>query len=152
MFRHYWGVWSHSQTHSKLLHIKPCHVQNLGLFRTRGMLKGRRTYQMIMHIQRIVRTVFQAFWCILSHTHRRTTKGERGGERNTLIVLGWVKRFCQNIVSRVSRRKNSKMFPCGGLFLLFFWRNVYESALVPQTLSYAKICHTHNLGIFRSRS
>ena len=43
----------------------------------------------------------------------------------------WVKFSIQNIILRVSRRKNSKMFPWG-LFFLCFWRNVYRIALVPQ--------------------
>ena len=45
-----------------------------------------------------------------------------------------VKFSIQKVVLRVSRRKNSKMFPCGASFsVFFFWQTLYGSALVPQT-------------------
>ena len=43
IFRYYWGVWSHNQTYSELcltFCIQPCHIQNLGLFRTPGISKS----------------------------------------------------------------------------------------------------------------
>ena len=55
--------------------------------------------------------------------------------RNLLCTLGsWAPRkkfvhFCL----RVSREKISKMFPCWASFSCVFWRNVYQSALVPKS-------------------
>ena len=111
------------------------------MFRTLAYLepeassKGCRTCQMIMHVQspnieqfiqtfsRIFRHI-QGYLGIFSHTHRRATKGERGdlfenrkkcpdfGKKGPDCDHLWVKFSIQNIVLRVSRRKNSKMFPC----------------------------------------
>ena len=54
------------------------------------------------------------------------------GRKNTDYVYQWVKFSIQNAVLRVSRRKNSKMFPCGTSFSFFLRRNNCRSALVPQ--------------------
>ena len=102
---------------------------------------------MIRHIQSpgIAITVFQAFsrifryiqgyWSIFSHTHRCTTKDERGaspalfenqkkcpdfGKKSPDCVCFWLKFPIQNIVLRVSRRKNSNIFLFGTLFSWFF--------------------------------
>ena len=92
----------------------------------------------------------RGYWCIFSHTHRRTTRGERGeisptlfenrrkwsdfGKKDLDCVHLWVNFSVQNVVLRVSSWKNSKMFPRGAPFSCVFdeW-NVYQSALVPQT-------------------
>ena len=55
------------------------------------------------------------------------------GEKSPNCIHLWVKFSIQNVVLRISRRKNSKMFPCCFPFLCF-WRNVYWSALVPCNL------------------
>ena len=52
------------------------------------------------------------------------------GEKSPDSVDLFVKFFVQNVVLRIYRRKNSKMFPCKTF--LRFWQNVYQSALVPQ--------------------
>ena len=108
---------------------------------------------MIMHIwnSSIVRTVyssifrnwdiFRGYWCIFSHTHRRTTRG-RGEPSPGLFenqkrcfdfwkngpecVHLWVKFSIQNVALRVSRRKNSKMFPCGVFFLVLLMKCLFK--------------------------
>ena len=77
--------------------------------------KACQAYKMNMHVQSpgIVRTVIQPFsrvfryiqeyWCILSHTHRRTAREKK-------VSLFWKERPW-----------------------LCFWWNVYRSALFPQT-------------------
>ena len=92
----------------------------------------------------------QRYWCIFIHTRRHAAKGEGGGLRWPFLktekmlwswkkdpdfVHLWVKFFIQNAVLRVSRRKNSEMFPCC-TFSLRFWQNIYRSALVPRNLPY----------------
>ena len=84
-----------------------------------------------------------------SHTHSRATQIKRRGETSPVLfenqkkcpdfgktsidwVNLWVKFFIQNIVLKTSRRKNTKMFPCGTLFFLCYWLNFYQSALVLQ--------------------
>ena len=63
------------------------------------------------------------------------------GKKGPGCVHLWANFPIQNTILRLSRRKNSKMFPCRLLFsgfcffffFLFFWRNVYQSAQVPQS-------------------
>ena len=42
----------------------------------------------------------------------------------------------QNIVLRISKRKNSKKYSLQGLFFLCFWQNVYRSAVIPTSLTW----------------
>ena len=53
------------------------------------------------------------------------------GKKDPDCIHHWVKFFIQDIVLRVFWRKKLKIFHCGAF--LCFWRNVYQSALVPQT-------------------
>ena len=46
-------------------------------------------------------------------------------------VHQWITFFVQNVVLRLIRRENSKMFSCRVFFSYVFGKNVYESALVP---------------------
>ena len=108
------------------------------------------TCKVIMHIQSpvIVKTVYssifsrifrriEGYWCIFSHTHKRATRGGGGrrglpcffknrkkcpdfGQKNPDCVHLWIKFSIQNVVSRVIKRKNSKMFPWEAIFLVFF--------------------------------
>ena len=96
----------------------------------------------------MVRTLFKHFRGYLGifreidgfiHTHRSATKegvnGRRGAtlpflqsEKNALILEKksphcahlLLKVSIQNVVLRVPRRKNSKMFPCGTIFYFIF--------------------------------
>ena len=72
----------------------------------------------------------QIYRSTFSHTHRRTTKGEGTGlpppspffenwkrcpdfeKEGPDYVYLWVKFSVHSVVVRVSRRKNTKMFPC----------------------------------------
>ena len=89
----------------------------------------------------------------------------------------WVRFSIQNVVLRVSRKKNPKCFPEGSLFLVFFicflvffvfltcFGNVYQSALVSQTIlppsptpypqifyySFCKTLHLKCLTVFWTR-
>ena len=47
-------------------------------------------------------------------------------------VHPYVKFTIQNVVLRVSKRKNFNIFPC--LFFWNFWQNVYQSALISRNL------------------
>ena len=49
-------------------------------------------------------------------------------------VLPSVKFSIQNVVLRVSMKRNSKIFPCGAFFFFCFWRNFYRGALIPWNL------------------
>ena len=55
------------------------------------------------------------------------------GKKGPNCVHPWVESSIQNVILRVSRRKSSKTFPCGAIFLCF-WRKVYRSVLIPQNL------------------
>ena len=64
----------------------------------------------------------QGYWCIFSHNHRRATRRNTGGHRKKCLDFGkkdidcvnhWVKFSIQNLVLRVSWRKNFKIFLCG---------------------------------------
>ena len=105
----------------------------------------------IQAFSRILRNI-QGYWCILIHTHWQATKGREGGrglpypflkiskmlwfwEKGPDCVHLWIKFSIQNVVLRVSRRKNSNMLPCRTFFSCF-WQMVHRSALVPQNLPY----------------
>ena len=131
--------------------------------------KACRTCKMIMHIQSpgIARTVYSsifkdiyAFSSIFSRSHRRATRREREASpalfENPKKCPDFGKKgldckvSIQHVVSRVSRRKNSKLFPCGSSFLCF-GQNVYWSTLVtpppPSPLCPEKFLHLFS-GIF----
>ena len=55
------------------------------------------------------------------------------GKKGPNCVHPWVESSIQNVILRVSRRKSSKTFLCGAIFLCF-WRKVYRSVLIPQNL------------------
>ena len=71
------------------------------------------------------------------------------GKKGPDCVNLWVKFSIQNIVLRVSARKNSKMFPSGAFFHeMCFWWNAYQSALVPWNLPCREKClvvHLHSV-------
>ena len=120
--------------------------------------KACRICKVIMHIQgpSIIRTVYSSifsrmfrhnlgYWCIISDTHRRAIRGRREAspalfenlkkchgfeKKGPDGVYFWNKFLIQNVILRVSRRKNSKMFFCGASFFLRFWQNIYRGALV----------------------
>ena len=105
---------------------------------------------MIIYIQSssIVRTVYssiskdiQGYWCLFRHTHRHAVRGR--GKISPAIFENWKK--CpdfskkvpknvelwviipiQNLVIRVSTRRNSKMFPYGSLFLVFLAKSLLK--------------------------
>ena len=73
--------------------------------------------------------------------HRRATGREKGSlpcrflelkklswflKERPWCIHPWVKFSIQNIVLRVSRRKNSKLFPCGPLFLVFLTKSLLK--------------------------
>ena len=71
--------------------------------------------------------------CTFLKIKKSTDFGKKGPD----CVHLWVKFYIQNVVLRVSKKRNSKKFPCGTFFsCVFFLQNVYESALVPQNLPY----------------
>ena len=72
-------------------------------------------------------------------------------KRNPDCVHLCVKFSIQNIILRVSRRKNSKMFHCRAFFLVFLC-NGFRSALVSQNLSYLVACWHSGIILFAKRS
>ena len=73
------------------------------------------------------------------------------------FVHFWVKFSIEGVVW-VSSRKNSQFFSWGAFFFLFFKRNTYQSALIPQDLPYREkfvvtrlslSCSKFNLNLFR---
>ena len=88
----YWGMLRHTEAYSGIteaygviighirnsaypLHIQPFkHVRWSRIFRTLAYLE-----QFIPAFSRILRHI-QGYWCIFSHTHRRATGGDRGGQ------------------------------------------------------------------------
>ena len=140
-----------------------------GLFRTLGHLepevssKVSQTCSMIGHIQSlgIVRTVYwskdiQGYWCIFINTGRRATRGGGGGKdfprpflkiKKGFLILEkvpdfvhlWVNFSIQNVVWRVSTRKNFKMLPCGASFSWVFDENVSTKLPCPEKFLVARL-------------
>ena len=122
------------------------HVRLSCIFRALAWLE-----QFIQAFSIIFRHI-QGYWCIFSHTHRRATRvgmgwgvGWGGGSgRLPLIFLKiekmcpdfwkkgpdcvhlWIKFSIQNVVLRASRRKSTKLFPVGSLFLLFSKKSLFK--------------------------
>ena len=106
---------------------KPC-INNSAIFTTLATSE-----QFIQTFSTIFRHI-QGYWCIFSHTNRRTIRRKRGGLpyplRKVLIESHlWVNLSIQNVVLRVSRRKKLQNVSLQDLFFLCFWENVYRSAL-----------------------
>ena len=110
------------------------HIQSPGIVRTvhSRIFKDLQTYsEILMHIQPQTQA---HHWkrerrfplSFLENQKRYPDFGKKGLD----CVHLWVKFFIQNVVFSVSRRKNTKMFPCGVPFSCA-WRSVYRNPLVP---------------------
>ena len=94
IFTHYWDVWSYNQTYSELwvtlaYTTVPC-SESWFIYNPRHLQKPMehvgwscifralaQSEQFIQAFSRILRLI-QRYWCILSHTHKRATRGKRG--------------------------------------------------------------------------
>ena len=61
------------------------------------------------------------------------------GEKSADCAHSWPKLSTQNVVLRVSRRKNFKNLFLSGLLFLYFRRNIDRSDLIPQNFSCLEI-------------
>ena len=166
----YWGIFWHIWE-STYLRI-PC-IYKRAIFRALGYLeqaspKACRTCKMIMHVQSpgTVRTVyssifkdFQAYLGILMHNQPHSqgalpclfwkSKKEYPdfGKKGSDCVHLWVKFSIQSAALRVSRRKNSKMFPCKAsfscVFVEIFIEMVNSTTIYRYIQSYSALSHIH---------
>ena len=167
IFRHYWGnIEPHSDIFRTLCNpyiYNGVIFGTLTHLEPEASSKACQTSKMIKHIHSpgIIRTVYWSIFNyilgysgILMHIYpnSQATNKRGGGHPCTFLKIKkstdfgkkgpdcvhlWVKFYIQNVVLRVSKKRNSKKFPCGTFFsCVFFLQNVYESALVPQNLPY----------------
>ena len=123
------------------MHIQPCHIQEPSLSSTRSIFKSLsnmyddHAYSEPGIVRTVLSSIFQRYLEIFSDigAYSATLTGaEPGGKRGGLpnpfwkskkvpwfwkkgpdCVHLWGKFFIENVVLRVSRRKNFKTFPCG---------------------------------------
>ena len=125
-------------------HLEPCFIWNLKhlqmpvkhvrwpcIFRVLA-----NSEHFIQAFSRIFRHI-QGYWCIFSHIHRRAKRKGRRDDNSLALFQNpkkwpdfvkidldcvhlWVEFSFQNVVLRVSRRKNSKMILCGVSFSRVF--------------------------------
>ena len=122
------GYWGKSRYYWRIL----CDIQNLDTFRTWGIFKSlsELCIQVFLNIKDKD---------IHAYSHRHTAKGEGGDLSCPFLKIGksgvilgnksdffhlWVKFSIENVVLWVSRRKNSKMFPCGTFSVVFLMKSV----------------------------
>ena len=108
--------------------------RNTDTFRTWGIFKSLS--ELCIQVFKIYLRIFKD---IHAYSHRYTTKREGGdllcpflkigksglilGNKSDCVHL-WVKFSIENVALWVSRRKNSKMFPCGTFFVVFLTKSV----------------------------
>ena len=124
--------------------IKTSHIQNPGLFRTQDIFeslsdiyKAYHAFSESWHTRSSLFKHFQGYLCIFRYvnaysatiTSAQLVRREEAfpallenpdaGKKDPDCVHLWVKFSIQNVVLRVSGRKNSKIFPGGTFFLVF---------------------------------
>ena len=144
------------------------HIENPGIVRTvcsgnvrhiqghSAIFSCVQPYQgTLRHIQ-TYSGITEAYGAIIRHIRNSTEEASSAlfenqrfsdfGNKSLDCFNLWIRFSIQNLVLRVSRKKNPKCFPGGSLFLVFFicflvffvfltcFGNVYQSALVSQTI------------------
>ena len=124
--------------------MQQCLMQNSDLFRTQGIFKSQsnmsddQPYSEPCIVRPVYSSIFKdIFRDIDAYSTTRTSAQLRGrGEASPVLFENrkrypdfakkgldyfhfWVKFFIENIILKVSRRKNSKMFPCEAFFVAF---------------------------------
>ena len=149
---------SHVEPYSDIFRIlfNPC-ICNRVTFRTLAHLEleasseslssmeDNQAYSEPWHSQYRLLKHFQGYLGIFIDTYSTTPTGvQLGGREGPHLRFFenrkkcpdcdhlWVKFFIQNVVLRVLRRKDSRIFPCQDIFLVFLM-NVYRSAPVSET-------------------
>ena len=146
IFRHYWGIWSHNHILSNPCIYNCATFRTLAYLEPEASSKYVQhvrwsSYSESWHSHNSLFKHFQGYLGIFSsiNAYSATLTGvqlaESGeasltlfenrkgctdfGKKGPDCVHLWVKFPIQNLVLRVSRRKNSKMFPCGTSFFVF---------------------------------
>ena len=105
------------------MHVE--HVRWSGIFRALA-----ESEQFTQAFSRIFRDT-QGYWCVFSHTHRRTTRKGEGGDWFATI---WKSKKSPDFWGESPEDLGEKTQKCSleRLFLIVFRRNVYLSDLLPR--------------------